>query len=76
MQEWNNNTARSCIFIVFYLVITLKITTFAIVFQKLIHIRYIMAEKLEAKELEQVVVRFSGDAGDGMQLSGNIFSTV
>ena len=26
------------------------------------------------KELEQVVVRFSGDSGDGMQLAGNIFS--
>ena len=31
---------------------------------------------LEVKELEQVVVRFSGDSGDGMQLAGNIFSTV
>lgn len=28
------------------------------------------------KELEQVVIRFSGDSGDGMQLAGNIFSTV
>lgn len=28
------------------------------------------------QELEQVVVRFSGDSGDGMQLAGNIFSTV
>ncbi len=35
-----------------------------------------MAENLEIKELEQVVVRFSGDSGDGMQLAGNIFSTV
>ena len=35
-----------------------------------------MAEKLEVKELEEVVVRFSGDSGDGMQLAGNIFSTV
>ena len=35
-----------------------------------------MAEKLEVKELSQVVVRFSGDSGDGMQLAGNIFSTV
>ncbi|MBQ9187582.1 MAG: 2-oxoacid:acceptor oxidoreductase subunit alpha [Prevotella sp.] len=33
-------------------------------------------EELEVKELEQVVVRFSGDSGDGMQLAGNIFSTV
>lgn len=36
----------------------------------------IMAEDLEVKELDQVVVRFSGDSGDGMQLAGNIFSTV
>ncbi len=28
------------------------------------------------KELEEVVVRFSGDSGDGMQLAGNIFSNV
>ena len=31
---------------------------------------------MEVKELQQVVVRFSGDSGDGMQLAGNIFSTV
>ena len=35
-----------------------------------------MAEALDIKELDQVVVRFSGDSGDGMQLAGNIFSTV
>ena len=35
-----------------------------------------MSEQLDIKELEQVVVRFSGDSGDGMQLAGNIFSTV
>ena len=35
-----------------------------------------MADFLEVKELDQVVVRFSGDSGDGMQLAGNIFSTV
>ena len=35
-----------------------------------------MAEQLDIQELEQVVVRFSGDSGDGMQLAGNIFSTV
>ena len=35
-----------------------------------------MAEQLDIKELDQVVVRFSGDSGDGMQLAGNIFSTV
>ena len=28
------------------------------------------------KELEEVVVRFSGDSGDGMQLAGNIFSNM
>ncbi|MDO4163301.1 MAG: 2-oxoacid:acceptor oxidoreductase subunit alpha [Bacteroides sp.] len=35
-----------------------------------------MADDMMVKELEQVVVRFSGDSGDGMQLAGNIFSTV
>lgn len=35
-----------------------------------------MADKLEVKELDNVAVRFSGDSGDGMQLAGNIFSTV
>ncbi len=35
-----------------------------------------MKKTVEIKELEQVVVRFSGDSGDGMQLAGNIFSTV
>ena len=35
-----------------------------------------MSEEIEVKELEDVVVRFSGDSGDGMQLVGNIFSTV
>ena len=35
-----------------------------------------MANDMMVKKLEQVVVRFSGDSGDGMQLAGNIFSTV
>ena len=35
-----------------------------------------MAENLIVKELDQVVVRFSGDSGDGMQLAGNLFSTI
>lgn len=35
-----------------------------------------MAENLEIKDAKDVVVRFSGDSGDGMQLAGNIFSTV
>lgn len=30
----------------------------------------------KVKTLERVVVRFSGDSGDGMQLAGNIFSNV
>lgn len=33
-------------------------------------------EGLDIQELDNVVVRFSGDSGDGMQLAGNIFSTV
>ncbi|MDE6239559.1 MAG: 2-oxoacid:acceptor oxidoreductase subunit alpha, partial [Muribaculaceae bacterium] len=35
-----------------------------------------MAEKTNVKELDKVVVRFSGDSGDGMQLAGNIFTNV
>ena len=31
---------------------------------------------MRVKELKHVVVRFSGDSGDGMQLAGNIFSNV
>lgn len=36
----------------------------------------IMLEKTNVKVLEKVVVRFSGDSGDGMQLAGNIFTNV
>ncbi|MBQ8055325.1 MAG: 2-oxoacid:acceptor oxidoreductase family protein, partial [Paludibacteraceae bacterium] len=35
-----------------------------------------MAENIKVEELDQVAVRFSGDSGDGMQLAGNIFSTI
>ncbi|KAA6299799.1 MAG: 2-oxoglutarate oxidoreductase subunit KorA [Candidatus Ordinivivax streblomastigis] len=35
-----------------------------------------MADKMKVKELEKVVVRFSGDSGDGMQLAGSIFSNL
>ena len=35
-----------------------------------------MANETKVTDLEQVVVRFSGDSGDGMQLAGNIFSTI
>lgn len=30
----------------------------------------------KVEDLDHVVVRFSGDSGDGMQLAGNIFSTI
>jgi 2-oxoglutarate/2-oxoacid ferredoxin oxidoreductase subunit alpha len=33
-----------------------------------------MAKKSEVIEREEVVIRFSGDSGDGMQLSGTLFS--
>ncbi|WP_298074410.1 2-oxoacid:acceptor oxidoreductase subunit alpha [uncultured Bacteroides sp.] len=35
-----------------------------------------MANDMMVKDLDEAVVRFSGDSGDGMQLAGNIFSTV
>ena len=35
-----------------------------------------MLETTKVKELEQVVIRFSGDSGDGMQLVGNMFSNL
>ena len=35
-----------------------------------------MANTKTAKKVDQIVVRFSGDSGDGMQLAGNIFSTI
>ena len=35
-----------------------------------------MSEQTHVKELENVVVRFSGDSGDGMQLAGNLFSNI
>jgi 2-oxoacid:acceptor oxidoreductase, alpha subunit len=35
-----------------------------------------MDSQIEVKDLDHVVVHFSGDSGDGMQLAGNIFSTV
>lgn len=35
-----------------------------------------MLEKANVKTLDKVVVRFSGDSGDGMQLAGNIFTNV
>lgn len=35
-----------------------------------------MLDKTKVKVLDKVVVRFSGDSGDGMQLAGNIFTNV
>ena len=35
-----------------------------------------MIEETNVKTLDKVVVRFSGDSGDGMQLVGNIFTNV
>lgn len=35
-----------------------------------------MSEQTHVKDLENVVVRFSGDSGDGMQLAGNLFSNI
>ncbi|MCH5233887.1 MAG: 2-oxoacid:acceptor oxidoreductase subunit alpha [Muribaculaceae bacterium] len=35
-----------------------------------------MSEQPNVKNIDKVVIRFSGDSGDGMQLVGNIFSDV
>ena len=35
-----------------------------------------MAEQTKVTTLEKVVIRFSGDSGDGMQLTGTIFSNL
>lgn len=35
-----------------------------------------MLDDSKVKSLERVIVRFSGDSGDGMQLAGNIFTNV
>ena len=35
-----------------------------------------MAEQAKVKTLDQIVIRFSGDSGDGMQLTGTIFSNL
>lgn len=35
-----------------------------------------MSEDIKVKEVGKVVVRFTGDSGDGMQLVGNIFTNV
>lgn len=33
-------------------------------------------DKFKSTDLEQVVIRFSGDSGDGMQLTGTLFSNI
>ena len=35
-----------------------------------------MSEGLKIEHIKDVVVLFAGDSGDGMQLAGNIFSTI
>ncbi len=35
-----------------------------------------MTQETKVKELEKIVIRFSGDSGDGMQLVGTIFSNL
>ncbi|GHV57955.1 MFS transporter [Bacteroidia bacterium] len=35
-----------------------------------------MSNETKVKELESVVIRFSGDSGDGMQLAGSLFSNL
>ena len=35
-----------------------------------------MSEAATITSLEQVVIRFSGDSGDGMQLTGSLFSNL
>ncbi|MDE6218267.1 MAG: 2-oxoacid:acceptor oxidoreductase subunit alpha [Muribaculaceae bacterium] len=35
-----------------------------------------MSTSINVKTIDRVVIRFSGDSGDGMQLAGNIFSNV
>ena len=35
-----------------------------------------MPDKTNVQEINKVVVRFSGDSGDGMQLAGNIFTNI
>lgn len=35
-----------------------------------------MSSNLVVTDIKQVTIRFSGDSGDGMQLSGTLFSTL
>jgi len=35
-----------------------------------------MIEEIKIKDVSHIVIRFSGDSGDGMQLSGTLFSNL
>lgn len=35
-----------------------------------------MAESVQIKDIKDIVIRFSGDSGDGMQLTGTLFSSL
>ena len=37
-------------------------------------LKYIMSTKTQAVELDKVVIKFAGDSGDGMQLTGTQFT--
>ena len=43
---------------------------------KKIYYSVFMTKETKVKELESVVIRFSGDSGDGMQLAGSLFSNL
>ena len=49
---------------------------YSIITLLLYHHSSIMIEDAKVKTLDKVVIRFSGDSGDGMQLVGNIFTNV
>ena len=33
------------------------------------------AERIESREIDRVIIRFAGDSGDGMQLTGDRFTS-
>ena len=35
-----------------------------------------MSDQVQIKDVQDIVIRFSGDSGDGMQLSGTLFSSL
>ena len=66
------------IFIILFKILLQKFHHFIFVYE--IWQRYIYNNKdhimANTKKVDQIVVRFSGDSGDGMQLAGSIFSTI